>query len=90
MRMPKHMHHSRESSLTQSLRCYAQGPNPARLLAYRWEAQKIRREALSEIARGSPFVMEGAVVDEMRTSPEDRPDEPDGHSTLVLEVNGDG
>ena len=34
--------------------------------------------------------METTVVDEMKTSPEDGPDEPDEDSTLVLEVNGDG
>ena len=33
--------------------------------------------------------MEGAVVDEMKTSPEGGSDEPDEDSTLVLEVNGD-
>ena len=34
--------------------------------------------------------MEGTVVDEMETSPEDGSDEPDEDSTLVLQVNGDG
>ena len=86
----KQMHHSRQGTLTHSWPVLRSRKNPARPLAYRREAQKIRRETLLKVARGSSFVMEGVVVDEMMNSPEGGPDEPDEDSTLVLEVNGDG